>query len=295
MIDENKKRTYIIRKLRTRGSMHQLNCEDDLCSLDIGNYIFMAVFDGCSSGKDSHFASTFHRILTELTAKTMLSLPLNEWETDYEMLKAIVLTVRKNLGDYINSFAFSPVENNEMLSTGIFSIFNKNTGKVNALICGDGVISIDGKIYCKHNDGDVVLYLSTVPYNKFEEYLNSDCLKILDEPVISTYSISTDGIDSFKNIYGVSVSNTARETFFDGTRFMSQEIMLQRTYNMFIKRASEKVMNQDDFTMARLIIQDEIEPLKEDKAEEPMLCSCHCCEEKENNDKEKNSNEEERG
>ena len=47
----------MIKELVRRGTNHKNFCEDSVYHLEYGNIVDLAVFDGCSTGIKSHFAS----------------------------------------------------------------------------------------------------------------------------------------------------------------------------------------------------------------------------------------------
>ncbi len=52
---------YKIKVLQTRGSQHELRCEDDFLIYEEDKYIVAAVFDSCTSGRRSDVASFMHQ------------------------------------------------------------------------------------------------------------------------------------------------------------------------------------------------------------------------------------------
>lgn len=54
------------------GKAHSLHCEDDYIVVENDNFLVAAVFDGCSSGVDSHYASTKHKYLMKEVAEILI-------------------------------------------------------------------------------------------------------------------------------------------------------------------------------------------------------------------------------
>lgn len=260
---------YNIRTLITRGQ-DKLRCEDDFLVYEEGDYIITAVFDGCSSGIDSHFAST----LCKITLKNVLSRDLwNEfkylpedkdplYENDMIFLKSIIEEfICGDLNYALNELDLDV--NTELLSTCVICMFNKITHKCNIIFCGDGVCYIDGDVYAPHDEnGNSVYYFSTCGFDKarsrkeqrklLNEYLDKYCFMVENKTVNETVAIASDGIDSFKDMYGINKVEEARDVFFKENRFSTMNVMLKRLYNIFIK--SNSCMNQDDCTIVRLNI-----------------------------------------
>lgn len=260
---------YNIRTLITRGQ-DKLRCEDDFLVYEEGDYIITAVFDGCSSGIDSHFAST----LCKITLKNVLSRDLwNEfkylpedkdplYENDMIFLKSIIEEfICGDLNYALNELDLDV--NTELLSTCVICMFNKITHKCNIIFCGDGVCYIDGEVYAPHDEnGNSVYYFSTCGFDKarsrkeqrklLNEYFDKYCFMVEDKTVNETVAIASDGIDSFKDMYGINKVEEARDVFFKENRFSTMNVMLKRLYNIFIK--SNSCINQDDCTIVRLNI-----------------------------------------
>ena len=266
-----KGREYLVRQLITRGDMHKLRCEDDVFVSETEKHILMAVFDGCSSGNDSHFASTAYKLALSKLQETLLSPLFEEMEGmvgDCSRLVTIVQNTHKMVGNLIIEFGLNPLAN-DMLSTAIFALFNKERSMVNIIFCGDGVAYIDGKEHCVHNEDSSVYYLSTVSQQGFRDYIDNHCLRLCNIPVENGLSISTDGIDSFIDKYRKNYGEEARTLFFESDRFTGNKFMLTRLYNIFTKEEDKNcIRNQDDFSMVRLIIKkEEPEKLKVKKEE----------------------------
>lgn len=260
---------YNIRTLITRGQ-DKLRCEDDFLVYEEGDYIITAVFDGCSSGTDSHFAST----LCKMALRNLLSRDLWDdfkylqedddriYDNDMMFLKKIIEEfICGDVNWLLNSFKLDV--NTELLTTCVICMFNKITQKCNIVFCGDGVCYIDGDVYAPHDEnGNSVHYFSTLGIFKarsrkeqrkiLNEYFDKYCFMVEDKTVNETVAIASDGIDSFKDMYGINKVEEARDVFFKENRFSTMNVMLKRLYNIFIK--SNSCMNQDDCTIVRLNI-----------------------------------------
>ena len=62
---------FKIREIVKIGSEHK-QCEDSIFNMVKDDYIFMAVFDGCSGGVDSHFASNLFKKIMKKTIEENL-------------------------------------------------------------------------------------------------------------------------------------------------------------------------------------------------------------------------------
>jgi hypothetical protein len=244
---------YNVRSLITRGSNHPLRCEDDLLINETDDTIMACVYDGCSSGIDSHVASSIHKkMMSQLLYR-------NPDFSPESVAKEILRYTYEMLFDYNDHFGFEI--NKEMLSTIVILLVNKHNSSYSVLVAGDGVVSIDGSYFNVHDkDGDSVYYLSSIICDFaeeadpeiFEKYYAEHCT-VLSGSFLRSVSISTDGIDTFKTKFGVASKESSRDFFMQNRAFEKAENQLKRLYNIYTQglHLEEKVpcMNADDFTM----------------------------------------------
>ena len=250
----------ITRSLICKGNNHPLRCEDDLYVYENNNFILSFVFDGCSSGVDSHFSSTMFKKIIISFLPDLIKNKKNESTIDIAI--SVVTEFRVKLEQIINFLKLYDVYD-EMLSTLCICVLNKTSKCCSVIICGDGVCYVDGNIYNKHDqDGNSVYYITSVTGSNEEElrkniwnYILNDCFVLINVNIKNTISISTDGIDTFVTPQGINLSDEAKKLFFDDTFFMNNVHMLKRKYNLFLKR-DEKPINIDDFSMVRIILDD---------------------------------------
>lgn len=248
---------YKIDKLITKGRLHELHCEDDCLVYENDKFILAAVFDGCSSGIDSHFASTMHKYkmrdicnqfdeITSIYSSNITEEILGElnrriWSLDYE-------------------------RDREMLSTVVFTIIDKENSKYYICVAGDGCykrpcINNDENIKSVHDaNGNAVWYLSTVKPADFKDYYNTYCN--IESGILSDgdkICISSDGLESFISPFGVSKEDEAKKIFFNTEKCSEkyQKMPLKRLYNIVVKgkcidTGNEVMLNGDDFTMIKI-------------------------------------------
>ena len=244
---------YKIKELITRGD-GKLRCEDEIFTFQNDKFTVCALFDGCSSGIDSHYASTYHKYLIKDACDDEIL-----WEDPEYISYNIIRFV------YDELYNLPYQRGVEMLSTIVLLVVNHETEEYFIVFAGDGVACIDGKIVNVHDaDGDSVWYLSNVynPYNvnnmgikeAFDNYY--DTLKKLSGKGFNNISISTDGIDTFKNKYGTLLMPEARDFFFNNEKFDNLDNQLKRLYNIFVKglNTDNKIpcVNIDDFSMIKI-------------------------------------------
>lgn len=259
---------YKIKTLITRGH-DKLRCEDDFVVNETQNLIVCGVFDGCSSGLDSHIASTILKKIMMNVSGLEFAYQLCHKNNDKDYLKYICQDYIDEIYFCLNRLKkqdlFFIKEEEDLLSTAIILVLDKNNGKYFIQFAGDGVAFVDGEVVDVHNEDNSVTYLSTILEKNLDNYINSS--KSLSGTIEKTLSISTDGIDTFKDVFGITHVEEARELFFKSERFVKTDGMLTRLYNIFTKESDvkedggttkkTKLRNIDDFTMIRIIKEDE--------------------------------------
>lgn len=190
------------------GDYHQNNCEDHLY---IGEYgkdkILCAVMDGCTTALESHFASTLvGKILKKICIEKgyIEFIEQNETQTNIEEnLKSILRDLLNELKILKNQLMLDP---QELLTTLIIMLFNKNNEQGIILAIGDGLVNINGEIIEFEHDNKPD-YLGFHLSEDFEIFYNSQKQKI-EFNKIEDVSISTDGIFTFEKL----VSRKSAET-----------------------------------------------------------------------------------
>lgn len=258
---------YITRTLLTRGGSHELHCEDDLFTFEDNTWIVAAVFDGCSSGIDSHYASTCHKYRLKSSLRS-----LNQYYEENSDLESVSKSLLLDV--YIDLHSEDYKSGEEMLSTIVLLLIHKHTKHFHILFAGDGVCQIGDDIRRIHDSsGDTVWYISTIHKKKdFDEYYDK-CPKFKGYELPKEIIISTDGIDSFKDVFGVNRSDEAYDILFKSDRFLQQEIMLKRLYNIMTK-SDTPCRNQDDLAIIRIIIDNSEDELSDflKMAEQISVC-----------------------
>lgn len=237
----------IVRTLLKRGTDHPLNCEDDLFFSEYGDYKVGAVFDGCSTGMKSHFASgLMSKVLNHaLKSKTYSMFAADSysmgdiaWETFLAMFRKLAeIKGVLNLRDL------------EMVSTMILAIVKGD--EMYCLISGDGTIVVDEeetKITSDDNAPDYMAYhLEKSPEEVYSHHLK----KYGHVGFKRGVSISSDGIDSFRNSDPNKSLLEVNDFIFNDRSLISSEAMLGRKYNILLK---EGFTNFDDLAVVRFII-----------------------------------------
>lgn len=250
---------FNIRSLITRGAAHPLRCEDDLFVKETDELIIAAVFDGCSSGIDSHVASSLHKKLL-----SSLEFDLIDDIGDVKALGHDLLEyLYTKLFYYYKAYGFRI--NEEMLSTVIILVVNKYTSDYNIVVAGDGLVNVNAHYLNIHDStGESVFYLSSIIDDKttelnffepFEKYYNNECT-VFTGTNFDNVAISTDGIDTFKTKFGRMLGEAPRDFFMKNRTFEKAPNQLKRLYNIYTQglhlEDRTPSLNMDDFTMIKI-------------------------------------------
>jgi hypothetical protein len=132
-----------IYKLLRKGELHKNYCEDFLFTGHYkDNFSVFAVFDGCSSGRDAHFASALMGKCLQAALKTFnddSSVRNFSLFTD-ELIYQTLMNLRETRDILM-------LDTPELLSTLIVFVYcpAENVGEIIAL--GDGFVSVNGTEY----------------------------------------------------------------------------------------------------------------------------------------------------
>lgn len=256
-----------IKTLLRKGFDHRVFCEDYLCSYENENWIIAGVFDGCSGGIESHFASALSGKIIKQYAKLLCD-KYQEGESDIMFMRNFLMSnFFYNLETFKKALSLSEME---LLSTMILLIYNKkyDTGHVFAL--GDGIIMINGNITIidQNNEPDYpVMHIDKI--NKKE-----GLIKFLEENKnqwnftgLEDIIISTDGLQQFKNKTKDGSNFEEAMNFLIIDKSMEKlDVMLARKYNILKTKGWE---NYDDIGLIRIMQEEKNE--KEKKQTEAVI------------------------
>ncbi|MBN1252751.1 MAG: protein phosphatase 2C domain-containing protein [Bacteroidales bacterium] len=244
----------IVHKLLKRGLNHPNFCEDFILDEKLNQeYSLFGVFDGCSSGVDSHLAST---LIAKIIRAEANKINIEKLSFD-EILEKITFKTLKSLKKISKKFFLSK---NELLSTIILFLYNQNSDKGKIISIGDGFLSIN-KHEIEINQNNQPNYLA---YN-IDEIRNKKEFKIWYDENVGKYdvenledvTISTDGIFSFANDYNSENYNNKEiniiEYLTQDKNLFSNKAMLGRKYNILKK--THFLQNFDDLGIIRIIKQ----------------------------------------
>ena len=237
----------IVRTLLKKGTDHLVNCEDDLFFSEYGDYRVGAVFDGCSTGMKSHFASSlFSKVLNRvLKTKTY---PMFDFG-DYCLDDIARETFIKFFYKLKETKLILGLQDLEIVSTLILSIVKED--EAFTIVAGDGCLVVDEieiKIESDNNTPDYIAYHLDEPA---EEVYNRCVRKYANGSIRKGLSISSDGIYSFRNPDQSRLMIEVNDFLFNDLSLVTSEAMLARKYNILTKQGFS---NFDDLSIVRFIL-----------------------------------------
>ena len=238
----------IIREVCRRGKDHQNFCEDSSLVYQDDDFLHIAVFDGCSTGTDSHFASFFFSRMLRKTIKESLLADKKEFLVGkvYRIFESFYQNLKANQ-------KFIDISTKEFLSTIVYMLIDKNTKEGFGIIIGDGSIYVDGKCELDINPpNNAPVYLAYYlerndPFSKvWSEIYRLGLTFPMNEIVVVT-----DGIKSFRKLQGEITDKEIIDILIKDNRFIDLESMLERKCK--ILENIEKTVHTDDLSMIKVI------------------------------------------
>jgi len=245
-----------IHSIVRKGSEHPVFCEDFLIQAKSGRFLLGAVFDGCSGGDDSHFASSLQgKIFRQVNeAGALFGDSLEGLAKEF---------MRKFVKKMFDVKVALDLQQNDMLATFIMIIYDTVKGEALTMTIGDGIICCDGEFTIIDNDR--FKELRPDMYTNMPDYISYDLVELgLDKTLFDVWfdrrvtltkfidpqdiSIATDGLLTF---------NTPIEEFdilnylLVDDKFINNKTMLAKKVN--ILRTKHKTIHKDDISIIRLI------------------------------------------
>lgn len=191
----------IIQRYLERGTFHPVYSEDFQVQTHTGGFKIFGVFDGCSAGKASHFASA---LLGKLLRKASLmatypsALPAYGISSDqaldsvdyvrFVLAKILFQELRRCRKDLM-------LDKEEMLATLVLAVMNPDMDQVALLVAGDGFFSLNGHL-TKIDQEDRPNYPAYHLNRPFEQWYEEETFQ-LEASDVTQFAISTDGADTF--------------------------------------------------------------------------------------------------
>ena len=240
-------------QLTTIGEFHTNHNEDFLIVEEAGkSYRMIAVMDGCSSGTDSHLAST-------LIGKILRKVAKQEAYREYaqrEKVEIKVLIQRISLQLFEDLYMLNrmlDLRSDELLSTLILSIVDIVDKQAELVIVGDGVVQVNGEYIEYENDNkpDYVGYhLNMDKHLWYQTRTNKKSVSNLLD-----MTISTDGIHTFRNFDGAKypeiTEDRIRKEFFEDLTNLENSNKLK--LSLLKIKEEYGLCPSDDLTMIRVV------------------------------------------
>lgn len=210
-----------------KGDSHKNNCEDSLFLLDLPNLIIGGVFDGCSSGINSHVASG------------MLSASFkNSFSSWYSLLKGstfdnltkeqIDSPIKNAMRDYHLACSVLGFSELECLSTAIIFLYHKRNKILLYYTFGDGFVIYNDnicRITSQDNAPDYIAY--HFKDTDIQPYIDKNYYTITN---VNSFCIATDGLDAITHVTGEEVD--VIDFLCYNKMLSSSNAMITRKFNM---------------------------------------------------------------
>lgn len=184
---------YIVSQI---GTFHTNHNEDAAVIAELGdNKNLLAVMDGCSMGKESHFSSTLMKKILRKLAKEMSYKAFAE-KTDLragELLHNIMKRLFEVLKQIKNQLL---LEREEMLSTLVLGIFDSQRNELEIMTIGDGLVCCNGQLF-EYEQDDQPDYLGYHLKEDFDLWFSQQTQRLSFQQV-RDFSLATDGIFTFR-------------------------------------------------------------------------------------------------
>ena len=241
----------IIHKFIKRGLNHANYCEDFLLHETLADkYELFGVFDGCSSGIDSHFASSF---IAKITRSEFHKLEIEkDLSTEY-FIKKLLFNVVFAIKEQKQTLGLN---RDELLSTIILFLYDKQSNSGLIITIGDGVISINGKhkVIDEDNIPDYLAYHLDKINNQAEfKMWYMMHTQQYDIDYLTDVSISTDGATSFVKTAKPEQEGTINplDYLFKDEFLIKNKAMLGRKCNLLERK--HNLVNADDLGIIRVL------------------------------------------
>lgn len=184
------------------GAFHPVFCEDFCVHYNLGDHwTVLAVMDGCSGGRDSHFAAT---LLGKIIHKVSRQAPY--WGLQNPVLDLATVPIRV-LGKHFMKTVFREfcqikqqlyLEIEELASTCLLGLYHQKTKQAWINSSGDGVWIMNDQIHVL-DQKDKPNYMIYHPLLAPEQWLEEQTNSFYAEEVCYLV-LSTDGILSFPDV-----------------------------------------------------------------------------------------------
>jgi serine/threonine protein phosphatase PrpC len=238
----------LIRTVLKKGTDHPVNCEDDLFFSIAEPYYVGAVFDGCSTGTKSHFASNLYSKILNRVLNTKTYQMFDDGDHSLEdIAKQTFVKFFNKLKKIKHTLSLKDLE---ILSTFIIVFFKENQAYI--IVSGDGCIVVDDKEIKLESFENAPDYLAYHLNEKVFDVYEKNIKKFKFDNIQNGLSICSDGIYSFRNSdSSKTYSNVIEDLLYD-KKLIDSEVMLARKYNI-LTQPKNGYSNFDDLSVVRFI------------------------------------------
>lgn len=235
------------------GDFHPIFCEDFLFQTNINEQFYLAaVMDGCSTAKDSHFASTlFAKILAKiirlLPYQPILNQPLDIENIGIkELMEYLLQQFFKELEQLKNALL---LDTEELLSTLILLLHRPDKAETYIVVLGDGVVVIDGEVFDIDQNNRPAYPAFFLGQSQDVSVLNATTFYRKN---VQDVSIATDGVTSFLPIKDTSRTPLTKPSTYllVDNSFSNQDNMLHKKCLILEEEFGLKA--SDDLAIIRL-------------------------------------------
>jgi len=240
------------RKVVRRGRAHDQRCEDDSLVFSYNQISVIAVFDGCSDGTDSYFASgLFAKILKKIAIEEENFFKQINEETSLEDIVNVIMC--SFFYELKKAKYYLKLDDSEILSTIVLSAINLKTKQSFSIIIGDGSVYVDGEINTIQPEKNAPRYIAYFLGKKYEDFWSDDVNKYKAK-VKDTIAVMSDGIDSFRHYSENRYVNETEKAdiihrFFKSGYLLDNKVGLARICNIL---DSEHFAPSDDLSIAHI-------------------------------------------
>lgn len=254
------------------GNEHQTFCEDFAFEKDFEEIHVGAVFDGCSGGIDSHFASAlFGKIFQSIlgTCDFFGVIP----SIAQDQLKEVAIGIMVDFYDKLMEIGYSlNLSKKELESTIILSVYDKQYKNLIVYYFGDGVIVINDEIIklknTEYEDPNAPSYIVNATYAEdMSEWDFEDWIKqhkgFIQRENVSNFALFSDGVESFQCRNGSGADTDAIIDFLANNEWnIGNKTVFSKKINLLLSGRGQKngnpfekdfkVVNYDDISMVRV-------------------------------------------
>lgn len=240
----------MIQVLNKRASTHPNHCEDNYWVEETEQYVVGAVLDGCSTGIESHFASTLIKHILSTSWKTPITQKSLTELGSFEFINAIFYDVLFNLNVINDRLKLSELH---YLSTIVFFVYNKVNKQLFVKFAGDGAVFVVGEgiffdkgyyIHDENNMPDYIAYHINDSWGKLTKWVKSRHFEWYEN--VDQFSICTDGIDSFVNLKNPHLDKKiAKDFILNSDKFSNLKTGLNKRFNILTNK-NEAIKESDE-------------------------------------------------